>query len=153
MQPHPDTTFCCNRDDMVFDDGEPFLELVCCLFKVSADDPLGWHFVELTMCFISESPLLTRVLAAPVWGSTVTAKLLSAVPLSFGRPRYVLSFTTLRGPLEHSTELFDFITLHYTDLHYALYWKLLSLILVGVSFPGGGCCHHLFRITTTRSLP
>ena len=46
-------------------------------------------------CVYPRNPLLTIVIAAWVWGSTVVAKLLSATPLSFRRPRYMLSFTTL----------------------------------------------------------
>lgn len=56
-----------------------------------------WHFAELTVC-LPQSNIAYKVFAARVPGSAVTAKLLSVAPLSFVRPTYVLSLTTLWEP-------------------------------------------------------
>ena len=54
-------------------------------------------------CVYLRAPLLTPMLAARVWGDTRTAKLLSAAPLSCGRPNYVPSTQPYRGLFKHFT--------------------------------------------------
>lgn len=87
-----------HQEDMAADDGKHSPGRGCwmeCLSKFPADDPLQWHFVELSIIY-PKVPLLIIMLAAQVSGGTMTARLLSTAPLNFDRPRYMSSLITLQ---------------------------------------------------------